>query len=89
MRVKKKWIKNRKPFVERMTCQHWWELKYQPGLLLSFVGTPCYVVCKKCGHRGTLFTKTLDPYQVMQVQNSLRAQNLLNFANSEEEEEEE
>ena len=87
MIVKKKWIKNRKSFAERMACQHWWELKYPPDSLISFVGMPCYVVCKKCGHRGTLFTKMLDPYQVQVAQESLRAQNLLNFANSGEEEE--
>lgn len=88
MRVKKKWIEGRKPFMERMTCQHWWELKYPPDSLISFVGMPCYVVCEKCGHRGHLFTKTLDPYQVQIVQERIETQNLLNFANSVEEENE-
>ena len=27
MRVKRKWIKIRKPFTERMTCQHWQALE--------------------------------------------------------------
>ena len=45
---------------------------------------PCYVVCKKCGHRGSLFTKDLDPYQVQAVEENIKAQNLRNLANSEE-----
>ena len=87
MIVKKKWIKNRKPFAERMVCQHWWELKYPPDMLISFVGMPCYVVCTKCGHRGTLFTRTLNPYEVQVASELIRAQNIQNLANSEEEEE--
>lgn len=85
MIVKKKWIENRKSFAERMTCRHWWELRYPPDSLMSFVGMPCYVVCKKCGHRGNLFTKTLDPFQEQAVEISIKAQNLHNLANREEE----
>lgn len=85
MRVKKKWIESRKSFAERMACQHWWELRYPPDSLISFVGMPCYIVCKKCGHRGNLLTKTLDPYQVQIVQERIKSQNLLNLANSIEE----
>lgn len=84
MRVKRKWIKNRKSFAERMTCQHWWALRYPPDRLISLVSMPCYVVCEKCGHRGTLFTKDLDPFQVQAVEISLKAQNLRNLANREE-----
>ena len=87
MIVKRKWIKNRKSFAERMTCQHWWVLKYPPDRLISFVSMPCYVVCEKCGHRGSLFTKDRDPYQVQGVEENIKAQNLHNLANSEEEEE--
>ena len=87
MRVKRKWIKNRKCFAERITCQHWWVLKYPPDRLISFASTPCYVVCEKCGHRGSLFTKDLDPYQVQAVEEIIRIQNLRNLANSGEEEE--
>ena len=87
MRVKKKWIKNRKSFAERMACQHWWELKLQPNILLSFVANPYYVVCKKCGHRGTLSTKMLDPYEVRQYKRILEEENQRIFANSGEEEE--
>ena len=87
MIVKRRWIKNRKPFAERMTCQHWWALRYAPDRLISFVSMPCYVVCEKCGHRGCLFTKDLDPFQVQSVEISLKAQNLHNLANREEEKE--
>jgi len=48
---------------------------------------PCYVVCEKCGHRGSLFTKDLDPYQVQAVEENIKAQNLRNLANSGEEKE--
>lgn len=86
MRVKKKWIKNRKSFAERMTCQHRWALRYPPDRLISFVDMPCYVVCEKCGHRGTLFTKNLTPIQEQIVQGNIRVQNLRNTCNSGEEE---
>lgn len=85
MRVKKKWVKNRKSFAERMTCQHWWALRYPPDRLISFVSMPCYVVCEKCGHRGTLFTKNLTPYQVQVIGENIKIQNLRNLANRKEE----
>ena len=42
---------------------------------------------KKTGEIDDFLFEMLDPYQVQVAQESLRAQNLLNFANSEEEEE--
>lgn len=87
MIVRKKWIKDRKSLAERIACAHWWELKSVPNRLLSFNANDYFVVCKHCGHRGTLFTKKLDFYEEQVVAHNLQLTNLKNLAKSGEEEE--